>query len=252
MDSYIDNRKVPQILSLAAKRVGEWSLHSWKWLTRLRTAVLMRVNLEKRLSTRTMRTDQREAIFSLLKVILSHLDLKTMQIGVYNPETGVFAHLSLDYLAHKAGLPLRRAQRAMAWLYDAGYVIGYRQSSFDLETNEYTHKPSVRKVSFHLLKDLGITELAFQRARRKSRKNLDKCLSKFYPSTKVGEGIFTTTQNIISSITDMLKPKAPHSNRPTTNSINIYTEKIKKLTELMPNLSIEEAQRMLPKPNACK
>ena len=249
MHTHIDQRKVPQILALAANRVGEWYSHSWKWLSRLRVAVLMRVNLEKRLSTRTMRIDQREAILALLKVVLSHLDLKTMQIGIYNPETDVFTHLSLDYLAHKAGLSLRRTQRAMAWLYDAGYIIGYRQSHYDAESDEFFYKPSIRKVAFTLLQDLGITELAYQRARSKSRKHLEKFLSKFYKDKKEESragGSFEATRNIVSNIANMLTPKPSQALEASTK---IYTEKIKRLMDLMPNLSFEEAKRMLPNPS---
>ena len=246
MHSFINNRKVPQILSIAANRVEEWSIHSWKWLSRLRIAVLKHFKIEKRLSTRTMRVDQREAITALVKVMLSHLDLKTMHVGVYNPETDVFAHLSLDYLAHKAGLALRRAQRAMAWLYDAGYVIGYRQSSYDLETEEYHHKPSIRRISNLLLEDLGITDLAFQRARSKSRKNHKKILIK----SLTKEAVSSITPNTISTIKDMfssiIKNISPSDNQINSRPSNTYTEKIKKLMSIMPDLSFSEAKRMLP------
>ena len=252
MHSFINNRKVPQILSIAAKRVEEWSIHSWKWLSRLRIAVLKHFKVEKRLSTRTMRVDQREAITALVKVMLSHLDLKTMHVGVYNPETDVFAHLSLDYLAHKAGLALRRAQRAMAWLYDSGYVIAYRQSSYDLETEEYHHKPSIRRISNCLLEDLGITELAFQRARNKSRKNNKKILI----TSLVKKVVHPSNPNKINTIKDMfssiIKNIVPSEIQINARPSNAYTEKIKKLMTIMPELSFSEAKRMLPCPNTYK
>lgn len=250
MHSYIGNRKVPQILSLAASRVGEWSLHSWKWLSKMRSAVLKRIQIEKRLSSRTMRVDQREAIYSLLKVLLSHLDLKTMQVGIYNPEMNIFTHLSLNYLAHKAGLSLRRAQRAMAWLYEAGYVIGYRQSSFDLETNEYLHKPSVRCVTAFLLQDLGITSLALNRARQKSRKGLKLPLTNSSDKKESPvKPVLDTVKNMISSVFN--KPPTKNKTR-SAISIKEYTEKIEHLMLRMPEISFDEAKRMLPLPNAYK
>lgn len=250
MHTYIDQKKVPQILALSASRVGEWSSHSWKWLLRMRIAVLKRIKLDKRLSSRTMRIDQRKAIAALLKVLLSHLDLKTMQVGIYNPETDVFIHLSLNYFAHKAGLSLRRTQRAMAWLYDAGYIIGYRQSSYDIETEEFYYKPSIRRVSDTLLQDLGITNLALQRARNKSRKNLEKFLSKFYRNKneeQKEQNNIDATNNVISNVLNMFTVKQQRS---SDHSVKIFTEKIKKLMDLMPNLTLEEAKRMLPSPNA--
>lgn len=252
MHSYIDDRKVPQILALSASRVGEWSSHSWKWLTRMRIAILRRVQIEKRLSCRTMRVDQRKAIAALLKVMLSHLDLKTMQVGIYNPETNVFTHLSLNYFAHKAGLSLRRTQRAMAWLYDAGYVIGFRQSSFDTETNEYHHKPSIRRVSNSLLQDLGITSLAIQRARNKSKKNFQKTLLKTLKADTQQSNNSNTVKavkSMISGIVSRVMPSDVSNNSPPCKA---YTEKIKKLMTLMPNLSYEEAKKMLPAPYTYK
>jgi len=248
MHAYIDDRKVPQILALSASRVGEWSSHSWKWLTRLRTAVLKRVNTEKRLSCRTMRIEQRKAIFALLKVMLSHLDLKTMQVGIYNPETNVFTHLSLEYFAHKANLSLRRTQRAMAWLYEAGYVMGYRQSSFDITTNEYQHKPSIRKVTLTLMQDLGITNLALCKARDRARKNQNKLLiqekrKNIQPTNekKSFKSVIPIIENIAS------RWIAPRENIDAHAAREAYTEKIRKLMLNIPDLSLEEARKMLPK-----
>jgi hypothetical protein len=249
--SYINDRKVPQILSISASRVEEWSSHSWKWLSRLRVAILKRVKIKKRHSCRTMRIEQREAISALLKVMLSHLDLKTMQVGVYNPETDVFAHLSLNYLAHKANLSIRRTQRAMSWLYDSGYIIGFRQSSYDLETDEYIHKPSIRKISNSLLSDLGITDFAFQRARSKSRKNFQKIVIKSFTDTVVTPAI-TTINTVKDMISSIITNKSPSKNLINPDPSSTYTEKIKKLMTIMPNLSFSEAERMLPSPNSYK
>ena len=154
-----------------------------------------------------------------------------MQIGIYNPKTDVFTHLSLDYLAHKAGLSLRRTQRAMAWLYDAGYIIGYRQSHYDIETEEFHYKPSIRRVAYILLQDLGITNLALQRARSKSRKNLEKFLSKFYNDKKRDnkpQSTIEATKNVISNVLNMFSAKPQII---SSISSKIYTEKIKHLMD---------------------
>lgn len=233
-------RKVPQILSLAASRIDQWGAHSWKWLTKLRLAILIRVSLGKRLSTRTMRKEQREAITALLKVMLSYLDLKTMQIGIYNPETGIFVHLSLDYLAHKAGLNIWTAQRAMAWLYDSGYIIGFRQSSYDLETDEYIHKPSIRKISNSLLSDLGITDFALTRARTKSKKSAVK--------EGVGRVITKAVDKIKNASSDLFKKMSGVPAKKTGIPQSEHTEKLKKLMTALPHISLSEAQAMLPRP----
>lgn len=238
-ENRINCRKVPQILALAASRVTQWSEHSWKWLTRFRVAILARVALGKRLSTRTMREDQREAIEALLRVILSHLDLSTMQVGVFNPETGVFVHLTLQYLAHKAGLSYSKAQRAMAWLYETGYVVGFRQSSFDMESNKFINQPSIRRVSNHLLLDLGITDLALSHARSKCKKT--KTVSTRVVVQKAVAQVKKKFSGVFKSMTNV---------KPKSNGIPMseYLEKVAKLVES--GFSLEDAQRMLPKPSS--
>lgn len=232
--SHIGSRNVPQILALAASRVEQWSEHSWKWLVKLRTAILGRVANGKRLSTKTMRKDQRVAIMKLLNVILSHLDLKTMQVGIYNPETGVFVHLTLAYLAHKAGLSYSQAQRAMAWLYEGGYIVGFRQSSFDEMTGEFVHKPSIRRVSNHLLSDLGITELAFTRARTSAKKSaLNQTVTKSLDKVKSAAcGVVKKATNIFVKKVGM--------------PLDEYAEKLNKI--IAHGIPLDEAKRMLPRP----
>lgn len=239
---YIGLRKVPQILALAASRVEQWSEHSYKWLIKLRVAILERVASGKRLSTRTMRKDQRDAITALLRVMLSYLDLKTMQIGVYHPQTGVFAHLTLEYLANKAELSLSQAQRAMAWLYEGGYVVGFRQSSFDLDTGELIYKPSIRRISNHLLTDLGITELAFSKARTKSKKSAIK-----EAAISVVKNTRTKIKNAFSNVIKKIPMDAP---KKIGMALEEYAEKLAKLMEAIPDKSLEEVQRMLPRPTS--
>lgn len=249
MNSQIVNKGSPQILSLASSRVGEWVESSWKWLGRLRSSVLMRFLEQSRASSRVMRFEQREAISEVLKVIFRYLDLNTMCVGVYHRETETFVHLSLDFIAKKSGLHIRRAQRAMSWLYQSGYIVGYRQSFYDIDTEEYYHKPSIRRVNSKLLFDLGITEFALQRARTRSKRRFQDVLLKslstkkqtqYKPNIEV-----PNVQSLIKGVTEAFAlPKNPKPLQPPS----IYNEKLKKLMSLMPNLTLHEAQRMLPSP----
>jgi len=237
----IGPRKVPQILALAASRVEQWSEHSWKWLSKLRDAIHERVFNGKRISTRTMRKEQRESITALLRVLLSYLDLGTMQIGIFNPKTGVFVHLTLAYLARQANLSFSQAQRAMAWLYDSGYVIGYRQSSFDMDTNEFFYKPSIRKISNHLLTDLGITDLALSRARARSKKTIRQTIGKAVTDVvKAAKEIKKACSTAFKSINSTQSKK--------TMSLTDYAEKLNKIMDLIPGISIDDAKKMLPNP----
>ena len=246
----LDNASIsfsrPQILDIAANRVEEWSAHSWKWLTKLRSAVLVRVANQKRSSTRTMRCDQRKAIAQLLQVMIHYLDLKTMQVGFVHSESQTFVHLSLEFLSKKANLPMRRAQRAMSWLYQSGYISGLRQFHYDPETQEYQHKPSARRVNPRLLIDLGITEHALLNARKRSKNRQRKQMMEnlIMPISKPLIPILHI-DNLQMQLTKQIIQKSQKERPPPET----YLAKLKKLISLFPNLSIDEVKSMLPPPS---
>ncbi len=247
LNSIIENKKVPQILSLSSKRVEEWSEHSWKWLHRIRTALLGRVAGDKRISTRTLRIEQRVAIQKLLSTILAHIDLKTMCIGYYDKKTGIFINLGIEYLAKKSGLNQRRAQRALQWLYQSGYIIGHRRTVIDEDTGEFIHKTSIRKISLILFRDLGITEIALNRARNTSRKRAENFVLRTLRNTK--KNTSNTINGIISNISNSLSPS------PRQKQIDLpqlYLERIEQLKHMFPDMSLHEIKALLPSPSAYK
>lgn len=254
MEYTINGKKAPQILCLAAKRAGEWSEHSWKWLQRIRGALLLRVQNETRKSTKSLRIDQRVAIHKLLVTILSHVDLKTLCLGYYDKQTGVFIHLGVEYLAKKSGLCVRRTQRALQWLYEAGYLVGHRRSTIDEDTGEYIHKTSIRKVSLRLFLDLGITEIALHRARNKAKKKVEglvlSVLDKPTPSKgKRRKDGGLDIGSIINNLTGAFstKPKSKDYTEPPE-----YLNRIKQMQEIFPNKTINEIKLMLPDPHTYK
>lgn len=248
--SYIENKKVPQILGLASKRAEEWNKHSWKWLRRLRGALLNKVSNRRRTTCRTLRSEQREAISKLLHVIFSFLDLNTMCVGVLHKESEVFAHLSLAYLAKKSGLNIRRVQRAMQWLCEAGYIVPYRRSFYDVEKEQYYHQPSIRRVNPTLFTDLGITLGALQRARIRAKQYLEKIFSPLAMAR-----VLPTFSQQINALKCKKKyfnsMKSPLERPPFLSSFPpLYIEKLKQIMKSLPTLTIFEAQRLLPNPSA--
>lgn len=247
MNSKLNDKKTPQILSLAASRAGQWAQHSWKWLHSFRGALLKRVENQERISTRTMRLDQRTAIYQLLQIILSHLDLKTMQVGFYHQETQTFIHLGISYLARKAQLSERRTQRALRWLQQSGYISAFRQSTYDDLTDEYIHKPSVRRIHSKLLFELGITPRALNKARVRSTQNYKNRLI----SKKISENItpdWHPPYKNSKTLASLIPLHSVNTNKKYTTHPppNIYYEKIQKLMLIFPNISLEEARSMLP------
>lgn len=225
-------------------RAEEWTQHSWKWLYSLRRALVKRVAAQSRQSTRGMRVEQRRAISQLLAVIISHLDLKTMQLGYYHPETGTFIHLGIEYLARKAQLSPRRVQRALRWLHEAGYISAFRQSIYDDLTDTYLHKPSVRKIHNKLLMELGITADALNKARFRStqrfqqnglkRELKNQARTSHASHERFKNNLFTFIKN--------------SSTEPRNNQLIVtYHEKLQKLMDHFPELSLEEAKGMLPR-----
>jgi hypothetical protein len=250
----INGKKAPQILCLAVKRAGEWSEHSWKWLQRIRNALLLRVQNEKRKSTKSLRVDQRIAIHKLLVTILSHVDLKSLCIGYYDKQTGVFIHLGVEYLAKKSGLCVRRTQRALQWLYESGYLVGHRRSTVDEDTGEYIHKTSIRKVSLRLFLDLGITEIALNRARNKAKKKVEgivlSVLDNQKPEKRKGQkGDGFDVGSIIKNLTGAFstKPKSKDHTEPPE-----YLNRIRQMQKIFPTKTINEIKLMLPDPHTYK
>lgn len=236
---------MPQILSLAIKRAGEWQTQQWKWLYRIRHSVISKYKDKQRKSTRTMRIDQRVAIQAILKTLLSHLDLSSMCVGYYHKETGAFIHLSLEYLARKAGLNHRRAQRAIHWLYQSGYITQFKQSFYDDETDEYVHRPAVRRINPILLLDLGITQLALATARKRSKTKIAKYKMSIMPIVPIKE-----VKRVKEKITQATKVVSLFKPIPTdTSKYHIdYESKLQKLMRALPHLTLDEAKSMLPNP----
>ncbi|MEI2745988.1 MAG: hypothetical protein V9G22_11345, partial [Ottowia sp.] len=75
-------------------------------------------------SARRQRSERREACLALLGALVHYLDLVTLRVGIPQAD-GSFQGLTLEFLAERAGLGLRRAERACRDLRKAGLVEVY-------------------------------------------------------------------------------------------------------------------------------
>lgn len=127
-------------------------------------------------SLRQQRSERREACLDLLGALIHYLDLVTLRVGIPHDDD-TFSGLTLDFLAEKAGLGVRRAERACRDLYRAGlvniYPIAQRQ-----EDGRYRGLPAIRSVPTALFKVFGLDqwlprerEKAFRRRRRQQRRH---------------------------------------------------------------------------------
>ena len=105
-------------------------------------------------SARQQRSERREACLALLGVLVHYLDLVTLRVGIPQAD-GTFQGLSLEFLAEKAGLGLRRAERACRDLRRAGLVNVYPIAQ-RTEGDRYRGLPAIRSLPVALFKVFGL------------------------------------------------------------------------------------------------
>ena len=105
-------------------------------------------------SLRTQRSERRESCMSFLGTLIHYLDLASLRIGLPK-EDGGFLGLSMEFLAERAGLGLRRAERACHDLVNAGILTISPRVEATAEGG-YRGLPAVRKISTALFKIFGL------------------------------------------------------------------------------------------------
>ena len=78
-------------------------------------------------SVRQQRLERRIACIQLLRAMLKYLDLASLRVGIPQRDGG-FLNMTLPFLAKHAGLPVRRAERAMRDLLRAGLVSAQQRA----------------------------------------------------------------------------------------------------------------------------
>ncbi len=107
-------------------------------------------------SPRQQRSERREACLDLLGALVHYLDLATLRVGI--PQTdGSTRGLSLAFLAERAGLGRRRAERACRDLRKAGLVTVYPRAQ-KTEDDRYRSRPAIRGVPEALFQVFGLSK----------------------------------------------------------------------------------------------
>ena len=126
-------------------------------------------------SARSQRSERREACLSLLGALIHYLDLVTLRVGLPQDD-GTLRGLSMPFLAERAGLGLRRAERACRDLVRAGLLKIHPRVE---ATAEGGHQgfPAIRRIPAALFKIFGLDawlqrerDKAAQRRRRRQRR----------------------------------------------------------------------------------
>lgn len=118
-------------------------------------------------STRRQRSERREACLALLGTLIHYLDLVTLQVGLPQPD-GTVRGLSMAFLAARAGLGLRRAERACHDLVEGGLLHIHPRVE---ATPQGGHRgfPALRRLAGALFKVFGLDPW-LQRERDKALK----------------------------------------------------------------------------------
>lgn len=95
-------------------------------------------------SDRQQRLERRVGCVQLLRAMLKYLDLASLRVGIPQRD-GDFLNLTLPFLAKHAGLPVRRAERAMRDLLRAGLVTA-QQRAQRTEDGGYRGLASLRQL----------------------------------------------------------------------------------------------------------
>ena len=107
-------------------------------------------------SPRQQRSERREACLDLLGALVHYLDLATLRVGIPQAD-GTLQGLSLAFLAEKAGLGRRRAERACRDLRRAG-LVNIHPRAQKTEDGHYRGQPAIRGVPVALFQVFGLSK----------------------------------------------------------------------------------------------
>ncbi|MCG2581937.1 MAG: hypothetical protein KA296_13780 [Marinobacter sp.] len=77
---------------------------------------------------RQVRSERREAVVSVLAVILAHYDYGQDRFGILDQHTGQFRRFGCDFIADRSGLSLPRVWRALSDLRRSGYLFATKKT----------------------------------------------------------------------------------------------------------------------------
>jgi hypothetical protein len=154
---------------------------------------------------RQMRSDRREACCNLLGAIAHYCDLPTLCLSVPQAD-GSLLPVKLETLADRAGLGLRRAERAMRDIQDAGLVSTHQRAELQ-EDGTYRGHAAIRVVPPSFFRLFGLEERLKNERKRISQKRTKEQKER-QPNKTEKARLRTAIASAMSKITGG-EPKAP-------------------------------------------
>ncbi len=159
----LNHKPRPSILEQAIKNAAQYYHAPKKFLKKLSAL---------HLKNRRKRSERREAITSVLQVLLHYIELISLKVGINTPASEVIS-FDIHFIANKAGIEPIRARRAMKDLVKAGYLKISRQWTRK-DDGDYIGLPSLREFTLKFFHDLGIDLLRLASTREWKRKKEEK------------------------------------------------------------------------------
>lgn len=153
-----------------------WAGEAWSRFYNLPGSYFQEIR-SHRVSKRRQRSEAREALASIAQALLHYAELASLRVGVPH-ETEGFKSLPIEFLAKKAGLGLKRAERAIGLLKRAGYIKLIER--FDIKDERFIGLAAVKSLTPAFFKACGINLQALSAQRRLARKRLNKKRSKVF------------------------------------------------------------------------
>lgn len=151
-------------------KILSWAGEAWRRFYTLPGSYFNEVRIV-RPSKRRQRSEAREALSSISQVLLHYTELASLRVGVPH-ETEGFRSLTVEFLAKKAGIGLKRAQRALDILKRAGYIKLIER--FDIKDERFIGLAAVKSLTLSFFKASGINLQTLSAQRRLARKRLNK------------------------------------------------------------------------------
>ncbi|ALK35150.1 hypothetical protein [Burkholderia plantarii] len=137
----------PRLLRELKLRLGRYLDTPQAWLPALNAA---------NGSRRQQRSERRVACVQLVRALVKFCDLSTLRVAV--PSKGAWIDFTLPYLAEQAGLPVRRAERALRDLVTARLVKSRPQCELQVDKQgpRYRGLAAIRYLSPALFEQFGL------------------------------------------------------------------------------------------------
>lgn len=155
---------------------------------------------------RQMRSERREACCSLLGAIAHYLDLPSLCLSVPQPD-GSLLPITMAKLAEAAGLSMRRAERAMRDIIDAG-LLGSHQRAELLADGTYRGHAAIRVVPTSFFGLFGL-EVQLEHDRQRISEQRRQARDQQQPTRTAAARIKVAVGAAINAITGRDKPPEP-------------------------------------------